>query len=173
MTSIPSANCRHRPSATSSRCGPSTAAGSTASTGCARHRQRRGRAPAAGERRPGPMPVMISRCGRLPRRHHAPLARLGLETGMFCEKLSISASTAWVSSARAPLPRTSVRKSVKAAGWPSLMTLLSEMAYHCLFGEMEALNTTTIRRLIRSGRHQPSDISSNTEKVVSYLRRVD
>ena len=92
----------------------------------------------------GPMPVMISRCGRLPWRHHAPLARFDLETGMFCEKLSISASTAWVSSARAPLPRTSVRKSVKAAGWASLMTLLSETAYHSFFGEMETLNTTTI-----------------------------
>ena len=58
-----------------------------------------------------------------------------------------SASTAWVSSARAPLRRISVRESVKAPGWASLMTLLSDTAYHSFIGEVEALNTTTIRRL--------------------------
>ena len=65
-----------------------------------------------------------------------------------------SASTAWVSSARAPLRRISVRESVKAPGWASLMTLLSDTAYHSFIGEVEALNTTTIRRLTRSRRHQ-------------------
>src|SRR5213076_1850671 len=60
----------------------------------------------------------------------------------------------WVSSKRAPLRRISVRESVKAPGWGSLMTLLSDTAYHSFIGEVEALNTTTIRRLTRSRRHQ-------------------
>jgi Na+/phosphate symporter len=34
------------------------------------------------------------------------------------------------------------------------MTLLSDTAYHSFIGEVEALNTTTIRRLTRSRRHQ-------------------
>src|ERR1700730_11845038 len=61
---------------------------------------------------------------------------------------------AWVSSARAPLRRISVRESLKAPGWVSLITLLSDTAYHSFIGEVEALNTTTIRRLTRSRRHQ-------------------
>jgi hypothetical protein len=36
----------------------------------------------------------------------------------------------------------------------SLITLLSDTAYHSFIGEVEALNTTTIRRLISSRRHQ-------------------
>src|SRR6202162_5426739 len=61
---------------------------------------------------------------------------------------------AWVSSARAPLRRISVRGSLKAPGWVSLITLLSDTAYHSFIGEVEALNTTTIRRLTPSRRHQ-------------------
>src|SRR5207245_8621667 len=72
----------------------------------------------------------------------------------FPRNSATSASTAWVSSARAPLRRISVRESVKAPGWASLMTLLSDTAYHSFIGEVEALNTTTIRRLTRSRRHQ-------------------
>jgi hypothetical protein len=34
------------------------------------------------------------------------------------------------------------------------MTLLSDTAYHSFIGDVEALNTTTIRRLTRSRRHQ-------------------
>jgi hypothetical protein len=34
------------------------------------------------------------------------------------------------------------------------MTLLSDTAYPSFIGEVEALNTTTIRRLIPSARHQ-------------------
>src|SRR3981189_2197198 len=49
----------------------------------------------------------------------------------------------------------SVRESVKAPGWATLMTLLSDTAYHSFIGEVEALNTTTIRRLTRSSPHQP------------------
>jgi hypothetical protein len=36
----------------------------------------------------------------------------------------------------------------------SLITLLSDTAYHSFIGEVEALNTTTIRRLTPSCRHQ-------------------
>src|SRR6202011_895977 len=72
----------------------------------------------------------------------------------FARNSATSASTAWVSSTRAPLRRISVRESVKAPGWASLMTLLSDTAYHSFIGEVEALNTTTIRRLTRSRRHQ-------------------
>jgi hypothetical protein len=43
---------------------------------------------------------------------------------------------------------------VKAPGWASLMTLLSDTAYHSFIGEVEALNTTTICRLTPSCRHQ-------------------
>src|SRR5260221_6044471 len=59
-----------------------------------------------------------------------------------------------VSSARAPVRRISVRESLKAPGWASLITLLSDTAYHSFIGEVEALNTTTIRRLTPLCRHQ-------------------
>jgi hypothetical protein len=55
--------------------------------------------------------------------HNALLARLGLQI-CFARNSVTSASTAWVSSARAPLRRISVKVSVKAPGWASLMTLL-------------------------------------------------
>src|SRR5712671_5437946 len=77
-----------------------------------------------------------------------------LRSACFARNSATSASTAWVSSARAPLRRISVRESVKAPGWVSLITLLSDTAYHSFIGEVEALNTTTIRRLTRSRRHQ-------------------
>src|SRR5690242_2952478 len=86
--------------------------------------------------------------------HHAVLARLGLEIGVVARKSATSASTAWVNRARAPLRRISVRESVKAPGWASLITLVSDTAYHSFIGEVEALNTTTIRRLTLSRRHQ-------------------
>src|SRR5206468_2563479 len=53
-------------------------------------------------------------------------------------------------------------KAVKAPGWASLMTLLSDTAYHSFIGEVEALNTTTIRRLTRSRRHQLLAIAPDT-----------
>src|SRR5437899_6157999 len=83
--------------------------------------------------------------------------------GLFLVRNSAtSASTAWVRSARAPLRRTSVRESVKAPGWASLITLLSDTAYHSFIGEVEALNTTTIRRLTRSPRHQLPAIAQDS-----------
>src|SRR6266568_5563384 len=102
----------------------------------------------------GPMPVMISRCGRWPWRTTRCWPVSVLRSACFVRNSATSASTAWVSSARAPLRRISVRESVKAPGWASLMTLLSDTAYHSFIGEVEALNTTTIRRLTRSRRHQ-------------------
>ena len=97
--------------------------------------------------------------------HDALLARLGLQIGVLCEKLSNLASTAWLSSARAPPRRISVRESIKAPGWASLMTLLSDTAYHSFIGEVEALNTTTIRRLTRSRRHQLLAIAPQNDQI--------
>src|SRR5947208_995196 len=95
----------------------------------------------------GPMPVMISRSGRWPWRTTRCWPVSVLRSVCFARNSATSASTAWVSSARAPLRRISVRESVKAPGWASLTTLLSDTAYHSFIGEVEALNTTTIRRL--------------------------
>src|SRR5262244_1287578 len=102
----------------------------------------------------GPMPVMISRSGRWPWRTTRCWPVSVLRSVCFARNSATSVSTAWGSSARAPLRRISVRESVKDPGWASLMTLLSDTAYHSFIGEVEALNTTTIRRLPRSRRHQ-------------------
>src|SRR5438067_6902003 len=51
-------------------------------------------------------------------------------------------------------PQDLSEESTKAPGWASLITLLSDTAYHSFIGEVEALNTTTIRRLTTSRRHQ-------------------
>ena len=50
--------------------------------------------------------------------------------------------------------RISVRESLEAPGWANLITLLSDPPYHSFIGEVETLNTTTIRRLTPSCRHQ-------------------
>src|SRR5215469_9266349 len=102
----------------------------------------------------GPMPVMISRSGRWPWRTTRWWPVAVLRSAYFARNSATSASTAWVSNARAPLRRTSVKESVKTPGWASLITLLSDTAYPSFIGEVEALNTTTIRRLTRSRRHQ-------------------
>src|SRR5882672_7182044 len=102
----------------------------------------------------GPMPVMISRSGRWPWRTTRRWPVSVLRSACLARNSATSASTAWVRSARAPLRRISVRESVKAPGWASLITLLSDTAYHSFIGEVEALNTTTIRRLNLSPRHQ-------------------
>src|ERR1700730_3048252 len=116
----------------------------------------------------GPMPVMISRSGRWPWRTTRCWPVSVLRSVCFARNSATSASTAWVSSARAPLRRISVRESVKAPGWASLMTLLSDTAYHSFIGEVEAWNTTTIRRLTRSRRHQlPAIALSDQEKTQS------
>src|ERR1700751_1019441 len=102
----------------------------------------------------GPMPVMISRSGRWPWRTTRRWPVSVLRSACLAKNSATSASTAWVRSARAPPRRISVRESVKAPGWASWITLLSDTAYHSFIGEVEALNTTTIRRLTRSRRHQ-------------------
>src|ERR1700760_3387070 len=102
----------------------------------------------------GPIPVMISRSGRWPWRTTRCWPVSVLRSACLARNSATSASTAWVSSARAPLRRISVRESVKAPGWANLITLLSDTAYHSFIGEVEALNTTTIRRLTPSRRHQ-------------------
>src|SRR5215468_5941463 len=119
----------------------------------------------------GPMPVMISRSGRWPWRTTRCWPVSVLRSACFARNSATSASTAWVRSARAPLRRTSVKESVKTPGWASLMTLLSDTAYPSFIGEVEALNTTTIRRLIPSARHQLPAIalSSHTAPDVRPL----
>src|SRR5713101_1992507 len=111
----------------------------------------------------GPMPVMISRSGRWPWRTTRCWPVSVLRSACFARNSASSASTAWVSSACAPLRRISVRESVKAPGGTSLTTLVSDTAYHSFIGEVEALNTTTIRRLTRSRRHQLLAIAQDSD----------
>src|SRR5436853_6356637 len=80
----------------------------------------------------GPMPVMISRSGRWPWRTTRCWPVSVLRSVCFARNSATSASTAWISSARAPLRRISVRESVNAPGWANLITLLSDTAYHSL-----------------------------------------
>jgi hypothetical protein len=56
-----------------------------------------------------------------------------------------------------------------------LITLLSDTAYHSFIGEVEALNTTTIRRLTPSCRHQiltiaPQEYAEDCQSLVEELR---
>src|SRR5262249_58312946 len=69
------------------------------------------------------------------------------------------ASTACARSARAPLRKISVSGSVKVPGCESRKTLVSVTAYHSFAGEVGASNTSTIRRLTLSRRHQLSPIA--------------
>src|SRR6476619_520839 len=117
----------------------------------------------------GPIPVMISRSGRWPWRTTRCWPVSVFRSVCFARNSATSASTAWVSSARAPLRRISVRESVKAPGWASLMTLLSDTAYHSFIGEVEALNTTTIRRLTPSCRHQLLAIARRMNRFVEVV----
>src|SRR3954464_12125471 len=105
------------------------------------------------------MPVMISRSGRCPWRTRRRAPASVLRSACRCRKSPTSASTAFVSRARAPLRKISVSESVKVPGCASLKTLVSTMAYHSFGGEVEALNTPTIRRLTPSCRHQLSRIA--------------
>src|SRR5689334_4301061 len=102
----------------------------------------------------GPIPVMISRSGRWPWRTTRRWPIAVFRSACFARNSATSALMAWPSSARAPLRRISVKESLNAPGWVSLITLLSDTAYHSFIGEVEALNTTTIRRLTPSCRHQ-------------------
>jgi hypothetical protein len=80
---------------------------------------------------------------------------------------------ACASSARAPSRNTSVSGSIKLPGWESWKTLVSVTAYHSFAGEVEALNTPTIRRLTPSRRHELSTIARRRSKpsVTLFERR--
>src|SRR5437867_399692 len=121
----------------------------------------------------GPMPVMISRSGRWPWRTTRRWPVAVFRSACFARNSATSASMAWVSSARAPLRRISVRVSVKAPGWASLMTLVSVTAYHSFIGEVAASNTTTIRRLTPSGRHQLLAIALATKEHGEFAQSMD
>ena len=81
--------------------------------------------------------------------HDALLARRGLQIGVLCEKIG-NLRLDRLGQQRAPLRSTSVRELVKPPGWASLMTLVSDTAYHSFIRKVEASNTTTIRRLTPS-----------------------
>src|SRR5262245_15017268 len=110
----------------------------------------------------GPMPVMISRSGRCPWRTNRRRPSSVSLSAWQLSKLETSASTACARSARAPLRKTSVSGSVKVPGCESWKTLVSVTAYHSFAGEVEASNTSTIRRLTPSRRHQLSPIAPHT-----------
>src|SRR5260221_12100569 len=116
----------------------------------------------------GPIPVMISRSGRWPWRTTRCWPVTVFRSACFARNSATSASMAWPSSARAPLRRISVRESLKAPGWVSLMTLRSDTAYHSFIGEVEALNTTTIRRLTPVTPSPTSGHSSTQHTEMQY-----
>jgi hypothetical protein len=51
-----------------------------------------------------------------------------------------------------------------------LITLLSDTVYHSFIGEVEASNTTTIRRLTPSCRHQLLTIALMRASLISHPR---
>ena len=75
--------------------------------------------------------------GHMPVSHHAPIAVVGLQIDGRGQKLGPSVSTGSVKSARTPLRRTSVSRSVKIPGSISLTTLPSDTAYRSISGEAE------------------------------------
>jgi hypothetical protein len=82
------------------------------------------------------------------------LARLGLQIGMLCEKLS-NLRFDRLGQQRTRAMAQDLGQAIGKGPWLArLITLLSDTAYHSFIGEVEALNTTTIRRLTPSGRHQ-------------------
>src|SRR5712691_10765280 len=81
---------------------------------------------------------------------------------------------AWARSERAPRRSTSVSGSENAPGWESVKTLFSVTAYHSFVGEVGASNTTTIRRLTPSGRHQLLAIAPiHHAHAAQFQRHVD
>src|ERR1700730_15863535 len=106
-----------------------------------------------------PMPVMISRSGRCPwRTSRRRPSSVNLSVWVRSQAAT-SASTACPNSVLAPLRKTSVSGSENVPGWVSWKTLVSVMAYHSFGGEVEALNTPTIRRLTLPCRHQLSALA--------------
>src|SRR3981189_2388152 len=120
-----------------------------------------------------PMPVMISRSGRCPwRTSRRRPSSVNLSVWVLSQAAT-SASTACPNSVLAPLRKTSVSGSENLPGWVSWKTLVSVTAYHSFGGEVEALNTPTIRRLILPCRHQLSalalQMNDETKDLVSAL----
>src|SRR6202047_2854304 len=106
-----------------------------------------------------PMPVPISRSGRCPwRTSRRRPSSVNLSVWVLSQAAT-SASTACPNSVLAPLRKTSVSGSENVPGWVSSKTLVSVTAYHSFGGEVEALNTPTIRRLTPSCRHQLSALA--------------
>ena len=79
--------------------------------------------------------------------------------------------TACPNSVLAPLRKTSVSGSENVPGWVSWKTLVSVMAYHSFGGEVEALNTPTIRRLTLPCRHQLSALAPGAGHPLSCRPR--
>src|ERR1700737_720801 len=106
-----------------------------------------------------PMPVMTSRSGRCPwRTSRRRPSSVNLSVWVLSQAAT-SASTACPNSVLAPLRKTSVSGSENVPGWVSSKTLVSVTAYRSFGGEVEALNTPTIRRLTLSRRHQLSALA--------------
>src|ERR1700704_4852351 len=97
--------------------------------------------------------------GQMPVAHQSPAAIIGQLVGMVLSQAATSASTACPNSVLAPLRKTSVSGSENVPGWVSSKTLVSVTAYPSFGGEVEALNTPTIRRLTPSCRHQLSALA--------------
>src|SRR4029078_6876148 len=114
-----------------------------------------------------PMPVTISRSGKCPWRTSRWRPSSVVSSAYLLSKLATSASTACASSARAPSRNTYVSGWTKLPGWESWKTLVSVTAYHSFAGEVEALNTPTIRRLTPSRRHQLSTIAPDCTESTS------
>ena len=94
--------------------------------------------------------------------HYTLLARLGLEIGMLCEKLS-NLRFDRLGQQRTRAIAQDLGQAIGKGPWlGGLITLLSDTAYHSFIGEVEALNTTTIRRLTPSCRHQLLAIAQTT-----------
>src|SRR4030081_2235872 len=119
-----------------------------------------------------PMPVTISRSGRCPwRTSRRPPSSVNLSVWVLSQAAT-SASTACPNSVLAPLRKTSVSGSENVPGWVSSKTLVSVTAYHSFGGEVEALNTPTIRRLTPSCRHQLSALARISKMGNRYLRKL-
>src|SRR5258707_214002 len=120
-----------------------------------------------------PMPVTISRSGRCPwRTSRRRPSSVNLSVWVLSQAAT-SASTACPNSVLAPLRKTSVSGSENVPGWVSSKTLVSVTAYHSFGGEVEALNTPTIRRLTPSCRHQLSALALGLDRRVARFERVD
>src|ERR1700680_3904882 len=116
-----------------------------------------------------PMPVTISRSGRCPwRTSRRRPSSVNLSVWVLSQAAT-SASTACPNSVLAPLRNTSVSGSENVPGWVSSKTLVSVTAYHSFGGEVEALNTPTIRRLTLSCRHQLSALAPLLDRLTHHV----